>query len=178
MSKFDLSKQEGFEQTLAAMYFAMTSLSTIGFGDLYPVNDLERLMGSFMLLSGVAVFSMVMGQLSFMVANMDILNGDQEDDDQLESFFVLLKKFNNNKAIYSVLQSQIRAFMKDKWRNDKNNFIINIEDQNLLSQLPGSCQTEIYTKFIFRNFLWKFRRFFNMKTSTQLIKKEPTYDTK
>ena len=75
---------KGFGKTLAAMYFAMTSLSTIGFGDMYPVNDLERLLGSFMLLCGVAVFSMVMGQLSFMVANMDILNGDQEDDDQLE----------------------------------------------------------------------------------------------
>ena len=81
INEFDLSKQDGFEQTLAAMYFAMTSLSTIGFGDMYPVNDLERLMGSFMLLSGVAVFSMVMGQLSFMVANMDILNGENEDDD-------------------------------------------------------------------------------------------------
>ena len=78
------------------MYFAMTSLSTIGFGDMYPVNDFERLMGSLMLLSGVAVFSLVMGQLSFMVTNMDKLNGDQEDDDQLEQFFVLLKKFNNN----------------------------------------------------------------------------------
>lgn len=78
------------------MYFAMTSLSTIGFGDMYPVNDFERLMGSLMLLTGVAVFSLVMGQLSFMVTNMDMLNGDQEEDDQLEQFFVLLKKFNNN----------------------------------------------------------------------------------
>ena len=82
--EFRLIELKGFGKTLAAMYFAMTSLSTIGFGDMYPVNDLERLLGSFMLLSGVAVFSMVMGQLSFMVANMDILNGDQEDDDQLE----------------------------------------------------------------------------------------------
>ena len=106
------------------MYFAMTSLSTIGFGDMYPVNDFERLLGSFMLLSGVAVFSMVMSQLSFMVANMDMLNGEQEDDDQLESFFVLLKKFNNNQAINAELQSQILVFMKDKWKNDKNNFLI------------------------------------------------------
>lgn len=60
-SKFQLSEFDGFEKTLAALYFAMTSLSTIGFGDMYPVNNLERLLGSFMLLSGVAVFSMVMG---------------------------------------------------------------------------------------------------------------------
>ena len=34
-----------------------------------------------MLLSGVAVFSMVMGQLSYMVANIDTLNGDQDNDE-------------------------------------------------------------------------------------------------
>lgn len=66
------------------MYFAMTSLSTIGLGDMYPVNDQERLLGSLMFISGVAAFSMVMGQLSYMVANIDTLNGDQDDDNLLE----------------------------------------------------------------------------------------------
>lgn len=45
-----------------------------------------------------------------------------------------------------------------------------------MSQLPSSCQTEIYTQFIFRNFLWKFRRFFSLKMSEvasfQMVVKE------
>lgn len=49
-----------------------------------------------MFISGVAVFSIVMGRLSYMVENIDTLNGDHDDDDLLDSFFVLLKKFNNN----------------------------------------------------------------------------------
>ena len=56
-----------------------------------------------------------------------------------------------------------------------------------MSQLPSSCQTEIYTQFIFRNFLWKFRRFFSLKISEiasfqMVVKKdfgkECKYDTK
>ena len=45
------------------MYFAFTSLSTVGFGDFYPVSDLERVVGSFVLLIGVAMFSYILGEL-------------------------------------------------------------------------------------------------------------------
>ena len=42
------------------MYFAFTSLSTVGFGDYYPVSDSERLFASLLLLSGVAMFSYIL----------------------------------------------------------------------------------------------------------------------
>lgn len=46
-----------FRRSLTAMYFSFTTLSTVGFGDLYPVSDIERLSGAFVLLFGVATFS-------------------------------------------------------------------------------------------------------------------------
>ena len=52
------------------MYFALTSLSTVGFGDLYPKNDYERLLGSMMLLGGVTCFSFVLNELSYMISNI------------------------------------------------------------------------------------------------------------
>ena len=50
-------------RALVAMYFGFTSLSTVGLGDFYPVNSTERLVGSFVLLIGVAAFSYVTGVL-------------------------------------------------------------------------------------------------------------------
>ena len=46
---------------ITCMYFAITSLSTVGFGDLTPRSDLERAVGAFLLLSGVAIFTYIMG---------------------------------------------------------------------------------------------------------------------
>ena len=54
----------------------MTSLSTVGFGDYYPVNDFERLVGSMILLSGVTVFSYIMSKLADMIINFNELNGE------------------------------------------------------------------------------------------------------
>jgi hypothetical protein len=49
------------ENLIIMFYFAFTSLSTVGFGDYHPRGDMERLMGAFILLGGVAIFSLIMG---------------------------------------------------------------------------------------------------------------------
>jgi hypothetical protein len=57
------------------MYFALTSLSTTGLGDLYPKSDFERLICAFMLLGGVSIFSYILGELRYMVNDKDSLDG-------------------------------------------------------------------------------------------------------
>lgn len=59
------------------MYYMLTSLSTIGFGDYYPRSDYERLNCAFGMLAGVAIFSFVMGNF------IDILNKTKEMDKDL-----------------------------------------------------------------------------------------------
>jgi hypothetical protein len=46
---------------LVSTYFALTTLTTIGFGDYYPITDSERLVIAFLFLSGVTIFSYFMG---------------------------------------------------------------------------------------------------------------------
>jgi voltage-gated potassium channel len=60
------------------MYYALTSLSTIGFGDYYPKTDAERLYVSFMLLFGVAIFSFIMGEIRFMISSFTGFDQDLE----------------------------------------------------------------------------------------------------
>ena len=73
----------------------MTSLSTIGFGDYYPVNDFERLLISFVILFGVAIFSLFMGQLLEMISNIKSIYSDISEEEQLNKFFIMLNdKFN------------------------------------------------------------------------------------
>ena len=48
------------EKCWVYIYFALTTMSTVGFGDIVPRSDFERVLGAFLLLSGVAIFSFVM----------------------------------------------------------------------------------------------------------------------
>lgn len=59
------------------MYYFFTTLSTVGFGDMHPINDLERLTGAIMMLLGNAVFSFIMTQF------LDILSSWKEIDEDI-----------------------------------------------------------------------------------------------
>ena len=52
-----------FDYIVQVLYFTFTSLSTVGFGDMYPITDSERLVCSFLLLFGVLIFSYTEGEL-------------------------------------------------------------------------------------------------------------------
>ena len=61
--KWNFLEKSDSEKTILAMYYALTSLSTIGFGDFYPQNTLERFLCSFLLLGGVLIFSYFFNEL-------------------------------------------------------------------------------------------------------------------
>jgi hypothetical protein len=82
--KWDMTSYNGLESTSISMYFALTSLSTVGFGDIYPTTDFERIAISFILLIGVAVFSYILGELRYMIHNIQRMNGDFENKEKLE----------------------------------------------------------------------------------------------
>jgi len=66
-------------QFLTLVYYAMTSLTTVGFGDFHPRSDMERMFTAFGLLLGVAVFSMFIGDLLDMLDSYEKFHSIYED---------------------------------------------------------------------------------------------------
>ena len=70
-------------QVLIAMYFSLTSLSTIGFGDFHPRANSERMFCAIILVLGVMIFSYIMGNFIAMIESYKVLNADLGEDDEL-----------------------------------------------------------------------------------------------
>jgi hypothetical protein len=60
--------------------------------------------------------------------------------------------------------------------NDRNNFLVDVNDQKIFKQMPIDCQRQIYTDFVFQEFLFKFRRFVSFRIAE--IKQKSTFDKK
>lgn len=105
------------------MYYSFTSLSTVGFGDFHPQDNSERIFCIFILLFGVAIFSVIMQKFIEMIDNYKVINADLDEGDELAKFFGLLKKFNNGKSIDEKFKDKLEQYFEFRWKYDKNQSI-------------------------------------------------------
>jgi hypothetical protein len=94
LTYFGLEKMERSKVLIIAVYFAFTSLSTVGFGDYHPRGDIERLFGAFLLLFGVAIFSYILSILKEIMNDIKNFNAELDDGDNLSRFFGIMQQFN------------------------------------------------------------------------------------
>ena len=107
---FSIDSSEYSYNTILIMYYAFTSLSTVGFGDLHPRSDIERIFCSFMLLFGVAIFSYLMSCFIDILEETKASNADPELHEELSKFFGLMKKFNKGKQIDEKFKYEIEHY--------------------------------------------------------------------
>lgn len=75
-------------------YYAITTLSTIGFGDYSPKSVNEKILGCLVLLFGVAVFSIIMNNLMDIFRKVSSLE-DVGAPKDLSKWIAMLSKYNN-----------------------------------------------------------------------------------
>lgn len=121
---------------IKAVYFAFTSLSTVGLGDFCPRSDIERILVAAMLLFGVAIFSFIMGNFIEMFNQIISYNDTLDEGDKLAKFFGVIERFNNNKPFNLELKRKIEEHFDYKWQNDKNAALTQKEDRDILMQIP------------------------------------------
>lgn len=94
----DMESKNAFANLITALYFSFTTLSTVGFGDYVPRTDDERITGIFILVFGVAIFSIIMGSFVEVLVQFKTLY-EEFSDERLSTFFEIMKHFNNNQLI-------------------------------------------------------------------------------
>lgn len=61
---FNLEESDMFENFFDALYWATTTLTTVGYGDIYPKTDLGRVISMFSAIFGVAVIALPSGVIT------------------------------------------------------------------------------------------------------------------
>ena len=89
-NEYGLADRTDFENVSVLMYFMFTTLSTVGFGDFNPKSEIERLIMTFILISGVACFAYIMSQLIAILLEVQNITAANEDQEKLSQFFLIL----------------------------------------------------------------------------------------
>lgn len=150
-------------QALMMIYFAFTSLSTVGLGDFCPKGEAEMILCSMLLLFGVAIFSYIMGMFIDMIDQLQELHKDLDDADNLSKFFGVLQNFNNNKPIDPDMKHNIEEYFKFKWRLDRGQAFVLKQDIDLLMELPEETKHKLFGEFLYKDFICAFQKFFTFQ---------------
>ena len=92
---------------LVGLYTSITTLSTVGLGDVHPKSSYERILTAITMVAGVSVFSYIMGKFLEVVEDIKDFDVPTEDHDGLTNFFGVLQKLNDNQQINEATQTRI-----------------------------------------------------------------------
>lgn len=93
-SNYGIDKDPKGLQLTKTCYFALTTLSTIGYGDYSPVNPIEMEISWVIMLAGVAFFSYIMGNFINIIQNYDKKMGVIDKSGELHEWMSDLERFN------------------------------------------------------------------------------------
>jgi len=146
-------------QAIVVCYFALTTLSTIGYGDYYPISRNEKLVGIIFMLVGIVFFSQIMGSFIEIISNYDKRMGSVDRSTELHNWMTLLTRFTNNKPLPKGLINQIDNHYAYYWANDRLNAISKKDE--FLNALPRQIKRHIIKHYLFDDIFYRFRLFFN-----------------
>lgn len=108
----------------------MTTLSTVGYGDMEPVNNFEKIVGILIMILGIAFFSYIMGSFNDVLIQYDKAMGVQNKGSDLQVWMTSLSKFTSNQPLPKDLAKKIDLHFKYYWKNDRLRSLT-IEDKYL-----------------------------------------------
>ena len=117
---------------VSCCYYILTTLTTVGYGDLLPKNNFEKCLAILIMLGGIAFFSYIMGNFNDVVINYEKSMGIVNKSSDLQNWLTSLSKFTGNKPLPRILMNSIERHFKYFWKNDRLHSL-SIDDPYLMT---------------------------------------------
>ena len=121
-----------------AYYFVVTTMITVGFGDISPVNEQEYLLCIITMLFTCGVFAFAINTIG--VVFEDLIAQEKQLKDKMSA----INQYMIKKKIPSALQYQIRQFLEYNWK--KNSY-----DQSNVKSIISNLSLNLREKLLWGN---------------------------
>ena len=149
VNKYKVSDLNDFDLYICSMYWTVTTLTTVGYVDITPDNDLERGICICVMLGGVFFYSYTVGTIT------SIMSDNDKKQSKFESKLGILNDIAQNYKLSARLYKKIKSAIEyDTSR-------LNKETEEIINSLPRKLSIQL--KFIINQVLVKQNRFFNSK---------------
>jgi|APSaa5957512535_1039671.scaffolds.fasta_scaffold280404_1 hypothetical protein len=105
--KFKMGDRSVGEKIVICWYYSMTTLTTVGYGDYYPMSNTEIFVAVCYMLCGVVFFSYIMSSVIEIINNQQKKMSLEDKSQGLRNWLTLLSRFTNKKPLPKSLYNRI-----------------------------------------------------------------------
>ena len=143
---------------IASLYYQMTTLTTVGYGDISATNDLEKFYGIFVLIVGTCAYSWILTNIS---------NYIKKNNEKFIDFEEKMKVLNEIKLEYSNFGQDLYNRIARYLNYNKSEYKCNLKF--ILESLPSSIQNNLIIE-IYKPIIKNFQFFKSFENSDFFVK--------
>lgn len=123
---------DGWTNYLSSLYFCITTLTTVGFGDVTPANNAERMFVIGMMIFGVAVYGFAIGSVASLLTKINPARTHfRENMERLDAFM-------QYKSLPKHLRKRLTEYYTYLWEQR-----LGYDEASILASLPPSLKMEV-----------------------------------
>lgn len=128
----DVERMEPVTGYLKAVYWTVQTLSTVGYGDVLPTDNMQMAYAICVMLFGVGIYGYVIGNVAGILSNIDPAKNAYVERMEQMSAFMRYRKIPTN------LRERIHEYHEYLWENR-----LGSDESSILSSLPPGLQAEV-----------------------------------
>ena len=121
-----------FETYTRALYWAITTLTTVGYGDITPETVGQQYYTMMVMIAGVGSYGYVIGNVASFLANMDLVKaGYRKKMEEITAFL-------NYRSVPPELQQRVHEYYEHLWESRLGH-----DEESVLNDIPNPLKTDL-----------------------------------
>jgi voltage-gated potassium channel len=127
-----IAKPEPIKTYISALYWTVTTMATVGYGDITPKNEIQMLFAMVVMICGAGVYGYIIGNIATIIAKRDPAKASYLE--QMER----ITAFMNYRGVPDALQKRVRSYFTYLWQQR-----LGYDENTILSTLPLGLRREL-----------------------------------
>lgn len=128
----NIEASDPLSQYIRSLYWTITTMTTVGYGDITPSRTVEYALASIIMLLGASLYAFIIGGLASLLSNLHAArNTHWEHAESVEQYL-------RSRQIPAYLGNSVHSYYEYLWESRKG-----LDEASLLEDLPESLRLEI-----------------------------------